>query len=403
MACIRKRRGKYVVDYRDGAGVRRWVTCATRREAEDVLDEKRRASRQAMRPVVDPDITVEAYAERWLALIRPSVRRSTASAYERHLRRHLLPGLGTLKIRQLYKGRIKVLLVEKLAAGLASNTVAVMHCTVRAMLNAAVDDGVILANPAARLGRQLRLRQPLGARQDEIKAMTEEQLAGFLAVSERDHRHSPLVLLLARTGMRLGEALGLQWEDVDFPDRQIRVARTLYAGGRVERPKSGYGRTVDMSQQLAGVLRRLLIERKAETLRRGWREMPPWVFCSETGGPLIPWKVEVAFKRMLKTATLPLHFTPHGLRHTYASLLLQKGVSPVYVQRQLGHHSIKLTVDLYGRWLPMGNPAIADLLDRAGGSKVVAAGAADEAIPADSRAIRSEGGRRRGSSEPASG
>ena len=69
-----------------------------------------------------------------------------------------------------------------------------------------------------------------------------------------------------------------------------------------------------------------------------------------------------------------MHFTPHCLHHTYASLMLQAGESPVYVQRQLGHASIKLTVDTYGRWLPMGNKVAVDRLDDAGvGSKAVAA------------------------------
>jgi integrase len=58
-----------------------------------------------------------------------------------------------------------------------------------------------------------------------------------------------------------------------------------------------------------------------------------------------------------------------GLRHTYASLLLQDGVSPVYVQRQLGHASIQLTVDTYGKWLPMENKGVVDRLDKASGSK----------------------------------
>lgn len=71
-------------------------------------------------------------------------------------------------------------------------------------------------------------------------------------------------------------------------------------------------------------------------------------------------------------AGLPQHFTPHGFRHTFASLLLQQGESPAYVQRQLGHASIKLTVDTYGKWLPMGNKAAVDRLDDSSGSKVVA-------------------------------
>ena len=146
-----------------------------------------------------------------------------------------------------------------------------------------------------------------------------------------------------------------------------------FSAGQIDTPKSGHGRTVDMSQQLAAELRRLQVERKAETLRRGWREMPPWVFITEAGTPLDKSKVRKVFTRALKRAGLPLHFSPHCLRHTFASLLLQQGESPVYVQRQLGHASIKLTVDTYGRWLPMGNKAAVDKLDDgASGSKVVA-------------------------------
>jgi integrase len=62
---------------------------------------------------------------------------------------------------------------------------------------------------------------------------------------------------------------------------------------------------------------------------------------------------------------LPEHFTPHSLRRTFASLLLQQGESPVYVQRQLGHASTTLAVDTYGRWLPMGNKAASKVVANA--------------------------------------
>jgi integrase len=68
--------------------------------------------------------------------------------------------------------------------------------------------------------------------------------------------------------------------------------------------------------------------------------------------------------RALAAAGLPLHFTPHALRHTYASTLISAGVSPEFVRRQLGHANIGVTLDLYGRWLPMSAPAGA--LDRLG-------------------------------------
>lgn len=80
--------------------------------------------------------------------------------------------------------------------------------------------------------------------------------------------------------------------------------------------------------------------------------------------------------RVLKAAKLLEHFTPHCLRHSYASILLSEGVSPVYVQEQLGHATIELTVSTYGRWLKKKAPGALDRLDFvtevASGSKVVA-------------------------------
>jgi integrase len=167
--------------------------------------------------------------------------------------------------------------------------------------------------------------------------------------------------------MRIGEALGLQWGDVNFGGREIRIARA-FSAGRLDTPKSGHGRTIDMSDQLATTLLRLQMERKTETLRLGWAQME-WVFCTQVGTPLDESRVRKVFSKVLKSAGLPAHFSPHCLRHTFASLLLQQGESPDYVQRQLGHASIQLTVDTYGNWLPMGNKAAVNRLDDESGSK----------------------------------
>ncbi len=384
----RGRPGRWLVDYRDSAGIRRWVTCRTRDEATAMLAEKVRESRQPTRPVVDPNITVQAYSERWLAELAATLKPRTLESYGKALRLHILPALGAAKVRLLHRGRIRALLAEKLREGkvktvtegdvtrevrgpLARDSVRLIHATLRAMLNAGVDDGLIVANPADRLGRHMRLAASPKARQEEVKALTREQLAAFLAGAVYERRHHAFFLLLARAGLRMGEALALQWDDVDFAAREIRVARALSAG-RIETPKSGHGRTVDMSEQLARALLRVQVERKTETLKRGWLAMPAWVFCTEAGTPLDGSRVRKVFRKALRAAGLPLHFTPHCLRHSFASLLLQQGESPAYVQRQLGHASIQLTVDTYGKWLPMGNKAAVNRLDDADGSRLVA-------------------------------
>ncbi len=156
------------------------------------------------------------------------------------------------------------------------------------LLSDAVDDGIILANAALQL-RGSRRRRPdsisQAERQKKIRPMNHGQLAAFLATAQADSRHYPLFLLLARTGLRPGEAYALQWGDLDLRGREIRVERSLSAG-QIETPKTGQTRTVDMSEQLARTLRRLEIDRMVEKLRLGWQEMPLWIFCTDVGTPL---------------------------------------------------------------------------------------------------------------------
>jgi len=275
------------------------------------------------------------------------------------------------------RGRIKLFLADKLATGLQARTVGHIQSVLRAMLNAAIEDGVIASNPAAKLGRVLKLTISKATMQEEIKAMTRAQrhllLATAIIVAPRYH----IVFLdLAGTGMRLGEALALQPEDVDYSMKTIRVVRAFSEDGSLDTPKSGHGRTVDISQTLADALLAHEKTRKEDRLKYGWPELPPWLFVTKAGTPLDPANVRRAMLRVLKAANLPQHFTPHCLRHTYASILLAEGVSPVYVQEQLGHATIELTVSTYGRWLKKKAPGAVDRLDPVAssetGSKVVA-------------------------------
>jgi len=106
------------------------------------------------------------------------------------------------------------------------------------------------------------------------------------------------------------------------------------------------------------------------------------LFAEHGGGPIDPHNARRAFARRLKRAQLSSHFTPYCLRHTFASILIAEGKSPAYVQAQLGHASITLTVDTYGKWLPRGDKAAVDSLGDAahlatgirGGDRVYASG-----------------------------
>ncbi len=209
-----------------------------------------------------------------------------------------------------------------------------------------------------------------------------------------------MFLLMARTRLRLGEALAVQWADFDLDGRTLHVTRNLSAG-RVDTPKTHAARDVDLSNQLGDRLTKLRVTRATEALRLGWGQLPSWVFCTPTDSPFHPRVVQRAFGAVLRKTGLPEHFTPHGLRHTFASLLLSDGVSPAYVQRMLGHSSIKLTVDLYGKWLPVANKGAVDRLDGPGSTQVVADVVANErkagaGAPVTRRFSRTSGERRPG-------
>jgi len=164
--------------------------------------------------------------------------------------------------------------------------------------------------------------------------------------------------------MRLGELLGLQWGDIDFQGRFIEVQRSLVEGGRIELPKNGKIRRVDLSLLLGETLEKLRVRRAEEALAKSWKQIPAWVFCNEEGRPI--WKSDFerrVFHKALEKARLRrIRF--HDLRHTFASRLLQNGESVVYVKDQLGHHSIKVTVDVYGHLVPGANKAAVDRLDQ---------------------------------------
>jgi len=351
----RKRPGRWIVDYRGPDGERKWKTFKTRRAAEQYRDEIAETLRGLTKGDADEfDSTVAGYAKhRWLPEVKAVKKRRTYESYADMVDRHLKPKLGKLRVRDITKRLITRFLVSKLNEGLSPGTVRIIYATLRRMLSVAVRDGLLLANPAAKLGKEFGLVSSSHQRGEDIKAFTAEQLTTFLDTTMRKaEAYAPLFATLAGTGMRLGEGLGLQWEDVDDAAQKIHVRRAIAdAGGHVETPKSGHGRDVELSEALARTLRRVRMRRAERMKRYQWKSLPPWVFCTRSGDPLDPHNVRRAFRRCVKAARLPKHFTPHCLRHTFASLLLQEGESAQYVQEQLGHASITLTVDTYGKWL----------------------------------------------------
>jgi integrase len=372
VACIARRRGRYVLDWRDHTGARRWRSFPTKAEAEQALSDVLRESGHAAVAVVDPKITLGAYSARWLEHLTPVVKPATLRSYSGAVDLHVPAVLKTLRVRQLTRGHVRELLSAKLAAGLSRNTVRIIHATLRAMLNAAIEDGVLVRNPADRLGKSLRLvptRQQAG---EEVKALTSSQLDAFLGAAEREAvLYFPIFYTMAKTGMRLGEAVALRWSDIDLVAREITVSRT-FSGGALGTPKSGKTRRVDVSRAMAELLEHLDVARKADALETG-RDLAELVFPGRDGQHFDQSRISKVFKRILKAASLPSSLSPHALRHTLAIRLIKSGAPLTYVRDLLGHSSITVTADVYARHLPTGDKALLDRLEEPSGSKTVAA------------------------------
>jgi integrase len=179
-----------------------------------------------------------------------------------------------------------------------------------------------------------------------------------------ENRLEALYVLAVTAGLRVGELLGLKWEDVDLDTVTLRVRRTksqARTGPTFTAPKNGKGRSIRLTQRGVEALKAHKAAQNAERLKAGnlWRDND-LVFCTHIGKPLDFRNLATAsFKPLLEKAGLPdIRF--HDLRHTCATLLLSRGHHPKLVQELLGHASVAITLDRYSHVLPgMGDQTAA--------------------------------------------
>jgi integrase len=394
LACIRTRRRRWVLDYRDAQGRRHVPSFRTRAEAEEAWRlrvptvSQRRAGRG-----LDPQLTLRDWAAQWLRQIAPPILKPRA--YEPHaeaMAAHIVPTLGDWPLLELRRGVVRAFLIDRRQRGgvhgrpLAPGSVRKIYSALRACLQAAVEDELLAANVAVRLGgkRGLRLEPTKRERRQRIEARTpsrEELLHFFRAVR---HRRSagwyPLLLTYARTGLRLGEAIALEVGDLDLATATLHVRQACNRRTMaLEEPKHG-PRIIDLSlsPELQAVLRVHVHSLKRAALQRG-QPLTRWLFPSQAGLPIESTHVTHVVARLAAAAGLARPRSPHDLRHAYASALVAAGAPIAYVQRQLGHASIQLTVDCYGSAFPIATPTtLVGVLDAPrlarSGNKVVAEG-----------------------------
>jgi len=303
------------------------------------------------------------YIERYAQV---TCKANTANGYESILTNHVEPAWKGRPLDSITRADVKRLLLSKQRDGKARGTIENIRTFISGVFSHAIDDELLTTNPASKLGRYL----PRSDRRKAIKPLTREQSAAFLAAARQHHpTHYPMLLLAFRTGMRLGEIIGLTWADIDFTANTIEVRRS-YSHKHWTTPKNSKSRIVDMSDQLGTTL-----QAHRDDLRQrfngslpvyqipGSKQMLSLVFPSEVGGPIDGCNFRRrVFEKLFELADVP-RCRFHDIRHTFASLLLGQGESLHYVKEQLGHASIQTTVDVYGHLEPSSNRKAVNRLD----------------------------------------
>jgi integrase len=369
VACIRERRNRLVIDFYDQHGKRRWKTLkkgTTQRDARKVLREIEESIEKGSYLAPTDVPAFSRVADAWLKIKKPNIRHSTYKQYAGHVENHLKPYFGNTPINRVnnydsVERYVKHCQDEGMSTAMLKKTLV----TLGGIFTYACRKRYIAYNPVR------DIEKPKGRSTTEeakdITILTPEQIRALIDAAP-DLKSKTLFMTAIGTGMRQGELLGSEWDDLDWVSGQIQVKRT-FNYKRFYEPKSKTSRRkIDLAPQLIAQLKEWQLACPPNKLGL--------IFPNEDGNPMNDSNLRSRiFDPALKKAKIPkIRF--HDLRHCYASLLIEQGESPKYIQNQMGHSSINVTFDIYGHLMKDSNQEAASRLGNTifgeSGSKSVA-------------------------------
>jgi len=298
--------------------------------------------------IQDKSLTFNQAAEDFITIYADVYcKKSTLSSYRSYLNCHLLPFFGPKKVVDIKQNDILEYMSLKLNE--YSNKTINHHITlVHSILEKLVVNDQLYSNPVSKVKKLRNI-------QDEMLFLNRTEVLALLKVIKTHFNDTyALIFTAIFTGMRKGELLALTWDDVDFNSKKININKSLW-GNTVQTPKTIKSiRKIDMSNELV----KTLIEHKKQQ-----NIMTQIVFHNKLGGYLDPGNVtKRRFEPALKKAGVTrIRF--HDLRHTYASMLIAQNIPITYIQAQMGHSSIQVTIDRYGHVMPETHTQAVNALD----------------------------------------
>ncbi len=287
--------------------------------------------------------TLAVHLHYWLeGYVKTNCSQRTLDGYSSIIEHHLIPALGQIQLKQLRPQAIQAY-YGKACETLTARTVHHQHRVLSQALKYAVRQGYLGRNPA-------ELVDPPSPRKTPMRTLTASEVE-VLLTSVRNSNYYPVIYTAVSTGLRQAEILGLRWRDVDLDMCSISVSQVLYIRkgiAQFKEPKTTHSRRrVNMTPKLAIYLRAYKAERERLYIELGKPlALDTLVFTSVEGKPIDAHVLSHAFGVLAKRAGLG-HVRFHDLRHTFASLMLQRGAKPKVISEALGHASVGFTMDVY--------------------------------------------------------
>ena len=267
--------------------------------------------------------------------------------------------LGETKLQKIEKREI-VKLQQNLAQRLSASTTNSVIVLLKTVLNAAVDDEIIIKNPAASV-KPLRMDDRPKASETIHRALTREEQQAFIQEAKQEWLYEFFCFSLC-TGMRLNEIVALKWQDIDYINNVIHVTKTVswkQGGGITETsPKSETSkRDIPMNDTIKKVLQ---MQRKKMAMIYGEivaRKMDSNIFIGSNGSravasSTVAFSINNVLKRLRQQGIEIERFTHHAFRDTFATRYIEEGGNMQTLQKILGHSSLAMTADLYAHVLP---------------------------------------------------
>lgn len=290
--------------------------------------------------------------------IKASSFESYESTYRNYIKPHLIADLPindikTLKVQEFYNKLIK--------DNISTNNVKKTHKLLRQFFSYAEREGYIIKNPCINVAlpkNKKEIENIITERKTKFQYFNEDEIKQLLELF-KNTRYENIIKFALGTGMRKGEILGLQWQDIDFKNKEIHVVHNLSYIANIDNNVRTY-KTVLQTPKSENSVRIIPMSKKIYELLKSINKTSDFVFSSRGSHFDIKWTEKYWLKTLKGTNLEGKKF--HDLRHTFATMLLLNGANLIQIKELLGHSSVKIT-EMYLDALPKSKKEIVNKID----------------------------------------